>query len=84
MILNDLHIPLDNNVKLISYTLYALVLKRLDHITNKLKVTTHTKLTSRAPVQAKEKKYSQVKFDNLEVVVMEKNMALYGDAFNEK
>jgi len=52
-------------------------------ITDKLKVTTHTRSTSRAPVQAKEKKYLQVKFDDLEVVVMEKNAALYGDAFND-
>mmetsp|Transcript_20144 Transcript_20144/g.23241 ORF Transcript_20144/g.23241 Transcript_20144/m.23241 type:complete len:91 (-) Transcript_20144:105-377(-) len=52
-------------------------------ITDKLKVTTHTRSTSRAPVQAKEKKYLQVKFDDLEVVMMEKNVALYGDAFND-
>ena len=52
-------------------------------ITDKLKVTNRTRSTSRVPVQAEEKKYLQVKFDNLEVVVMEKNMALYGDAFND-
>ena len=42
-----------------------------------------TRSTSRAPVQADKKKYLQVKFDDLEVVVMEKNAALYGDAFND-
>ena len=52
-------------------------------ITNKLKVTKRTRSTSRAPVQADKKKYLQVKFDNLKVVVMEKNAALYGDAFND-
>ena len=43
----------------------------------------NTRSTSRAPVQADKKKYLQVKFDDLEVVVMEKNAALYGDAFND-
>ena len=52
-------------------------------ITDKLKVTNRTRSTSRALVQAEKKKYLQVKFDDLEVVVMEKNAALYGDAFND-
>ena len=52
-------------------------------ITDKLKVTNRTRSTSRAPVQAEKKKYLQVKFDDLEVVVMEKNAALYVDAFND-
>ena len=52
-------------------------------ITDKLKVTKHTRSTSLAPVQVEKKKYLQVKFDDLEVVVMEKNAALYGDAFND-
>ena len=52
-------------------------------ITDKLKVKNRTRSTSCAPVQAEKKKYLQVKFDDLEVVVMEKNAALYGDAFND-
>ena len=52
-------------------------------ITDKLKVTKRTRLNSRAPVKVEKKKYLQVKFDDLEVVVMEKNAALYGDAFND-
>ena len=52
-------------------------------ITDKLKVKNRTRSTSRAQVQAEKRKYLQVKFVDLEVVVMEKNGALYGDAFND-
>ena len=52
-------------------------------ITNKLKVTNYTRSTSRAPVQAEKKNYLQATFDDLEVIVIEKNAALYGDAFND-
>ena len=49
----------------------------------KKKVTGRTQSTSRAIEQIKRKTYVQVKFDDLEAVVMEKNDALYGDAFND-
>ena len=52
-------------------------------ITNKLKVTDSKRSTSRASEPVILKKYVQVKFDDLEEVVMEKNDALYGDAFND-
>ena len=52
-------------------------------ITNKIKVTGRTKSTSRVTEQIKRKTYVQVKFDDLKAVVMEKNDALYGDAFND-
>ena len=52
-------------------------------ITNKLKVTERTRSTSCVPTQVEMKKYLQATFDDLEVVVMEKNEALYGDAFND-
>jgi len=52
-------------------------------IIKKLKVKNRTRSTSRVRVQAKKKKYLQVKLNDLEVVVMEKNAALYGDAFND-
>ena len=52
-------------------------------ITKKLKVKECTRSTSRVPVQVEEKKYLQITFDDLEVVLMEKNEALYSDAFND-
>ena len=52
-------------------------------ITNKLKVKDRTRSTSRAPVQADKKKYLKATFDDLEVIVMEKNAALYGGTFND-
>ena len=52
-------------------------------ITNKLKVKGRVKSTSRAPAVVVEKKYRQVKFDDLKTIVLEKNDALYGDAFND-
>ena len=52
-------------------------------ITNKLEVKGRTRSTSRAPVQTEKKKCLQATFDDLEVMVMEKNAALYGDAFND-
>ena len=39
--------------------------------------------TSRVTDRFKRKTYLQATFDDLEVVVMEKNTALYGDAFND-
>ena len=56
---------------------------KVTRITNKLKVTGRTKSTSRVTAQVKEKTYLQATFDNLEAVVMEKNDAPYGDAFND-
>ena len=52
-------------------------------ITNKMKVKERVKSTSRALVAIAEKTYQQVKFDDLETVVLENNDALYGDAFND-
>ena len=52
-------------------------------ITNKMKVKERVKSTSRAPAVVAEKTYQQVKFDDLETVVLEKNDALYGEAFND-
>ena len=52
-------------------------------IINKIKVTGRTKSTSQVTEQIKRKIYVQVKFDDLEAVVMEKNNALYGDAFKD-
>ena len=52
-------------------------------ITNKWKVTDSNRSTSRASEPVILKKYVQAKFDNLEDVMMEKNDALYGDAFND-
>ena len=52
-------------------------------ITNKLKVTETIRSTSRASEPVILKKYVQAKFDDLEEVMMEKNDALYGDAFND-
>ena len=52
-------------------------------ITNKLEVTGRIKSTSRVTEHVKGKTYLQATFDDLEVVVMEKNAALYGDAFND-
>ena len=56
---------------------------KIARITTKLKVKERTKSTSQATKQMKRKTYIQVKFDELEAVVMEKNDALYGDAFND-
>ena len=52
-------------------------------ITDKMKVKGRVKSTSRVPDVIAEKTYLQVKFDDLETVVLEKNNALYGDAFND-
>ena len=52
-------------------------------ITNKWKVTDSKRSTSRASEPVKLKKYLQAKFDDLEDVLLEKNDALYGDAFND-
>ena len=52
-------------------------------ITNKLKVKEQVKSTSQALAVIAEKTFQQVKFNYLEAVVMEKNDALYGDAFND-
>ena len=52
-------------------------------ITSKWKLTDSIRSTSRASEPVILKKYVQVKFDDLEDVVMEKNDALYGDAFND-
>ena len=48
-----------------------------------MKVTKRWKSTSRVPDYIKGKTYLQATFDNLETVVLEKNDALYGDAFND-
>ena len=52
-------------------------------ITHKLKVTETIRSTNRASEPVKLKKYLQAKFDDLEDVVLKKNDALYGDAFND-
>ena len=52
-------------------------------ITNKLEVTGRTKSTSRVTEHVERKTYLQATFDDLEAVAMEKNDALYGDAFND-
>ena len=52
-------------------------------ITDKLKVTGSIKSISRVTDWCKRKTYLQATFDNLDVVMMEKNPALYGDAFND-
>ena len=52
-------------------------------ITNKLKVKERTRSTSRVTEHVEEKTYLQATFDDLEAVVMEKNNALYRDAFND-
>ena len=52
-------------------------------ITDKLPITGHIQSTSRVTERFKRKTYLQATFDNLEVVMMEKNPALYGDAFND-
>ena len=52
-------------------------------ITNKMKVDKWWKSTSRVPDYMKEKGYLQATFDNLETVVLEKNDALYSEAFDE-
>ena len=51
--------------------------------TNKMKVKEQVKSTSQALAVIAEKTFQQVKFNYLEAVVMEKNDALYGDAFND-
>ena len=48
-----------------------------------LKVKERIRSTSRVTEHVKGKTYLQATFDNLEVVVMEKNDALHGDAFND-
>ena len=48
-----------------------------------MKVTKWWKSTSRVPGYIKGKTYLQATFDNLETVMLEKNDALYGDAFND-
>ena len=52
-------------------------------ITDKLKITGSRKSTSRVADRFKKKKYVQATFDNIDVVMMEKDPALYGDAFND-
>ena len=52
-------------------------------ITIKMKVTGRTKSTSQVTEHIKGKTYLQTTFDDLEMVVLEKNNALYGDAFND-
>ena len=52
-------------------------------ITNKWKVSDSIRSTSRVSEPVKGKIYVQATFDDLEDVVMEKNNALYGDAFND-
>ena len=49
-----------------------------------MKLTDHWKSTSRVPDYTKGKIYLQATFDDLETVVLEKNDALYGDAFNDQ
>ena len=46
-----------------------------------MKVKGRVKSTSRVPDFIAEKTYLQAKFDDLETVVLEKNDALYRDAF---
>ena len=52
-------------------------------ITDKLKVTGSIQSTSRVTDRFKRKTYLQATFDTIEVVMMEKDPALYGDAFND-
>ena len=52
-------------------------------ITNKWEVTRRTKSTSRVTEHVEGKTYLQATFDDFEAIVMEKNDALYGDAFND-
>ena len=52
-------------------------------ITTKMEVTGRTKSTSQVIEYVKGKTYVQATFDDLETVVLEKNDALYGDAFND-
>ena len=52
-------------------------------ITNKWKDTGIIKSTSRVTEHVKGKTFMQAFFGNLVAVVMEKNDALYGDAFND-
>ena len=52
-------------------------------IMNKLEVKESIRSTSRVAEHVEEKTYLQATFDNLEEVVMERNDALYGDAFND-
>ena len=52
-------------------------------IRNKQEVTESKRSTSRVPAHVEEKNYLQATFDTLEEVVLEKNEALYGDAFND-
>ena len=48
-----------------------------------MEVTGSKRSTSRAPTHVDKKNYMQATFDTLKDVVVEKNEALYGDAFND-
>ena len=48
-----------------------------------MKVVGRTKSTNRVAEHAKGKTYLQATVDDLELVVLEKNDLLYGDAFND-
>ena len=50
---------------------------------NKLEVKECIRSTSRVADHVEEKTYLQATIDNLAEAVMEKNDALYGDAFND-
>ena len=56
---------------------------KITRITNKWKFTGSTKSTSGVTEHVKGKTYMYATFDNLEAIVMEKNDALYGKAFND-
>ena len=56
---------------------------KVTRITTKMEVTGRMKSTSQVTEQIKRKTYLQATFDDLETIVMEKNNALYGDAFND-
>ena len=48
-----------------------------------MKVKGRVQSTSRVPDFIAEKTYLQATFNDLETVILEKNDALYGDAFND-
>ena len=48
-----------------------------------MKAKNRVKSTSQTPDYTKGKTYLQATFDDLGTVVLEKNDALYGDAFND-
>ena len=56
---------------------------KITRITTKLKVTGRTKSTSRVTEHIKGRSYLQATFDDLETVVLKRNDALYGNAFND-